>query len=170
MENNKRLVSTPRVEVGSPQYKADAAFLKLFNSYEEYLANLPTWQSEASCSFSRLFDDFYRYLDYLAVWRSKWLSSYLSQCRTLDDKPDHCVCKVPVIHQSESLDKFYDTVGVLYGYKSPCDSNFHVDVILTGKFMTPEECEMLCKLSQCNADDKFDEECSFIEDIEDQFF
>lgn len=42
--DKKRLVNTPRVEIGSEQYKKDADFMKLFDSYEEYLAYLEAWQ------------------------------------------------------------------------------------------------------------------------------
>lgn len=44
MSKDKRFVNTPRVEIGSPQYEADAALMKLFDSYEEYLSYTADWQ------------------------------------------------------------------------------------------------------------------------------
>lgn len=38
MNESRGFVFTPRVEIGSPQYKADVSFMKLFDSYESYLS------------------------------------------------------------------------------------------------------------------------------------
>lgn len=86
MNKSVRYVNTPRVEIGSPQYEADSALMKLFDSYHEYLSYVADWQKPwTSChpsiattnaypadlccetSFMKAFDSYYE--DYLNAMR-----------------------------------------------------------------------------------------------------
>lgn len=86
MNKSVRYVNTPRVEIGSPQYEADSALMKLFDSYYEYLSYVADWQkpwtsfhpsiattnaypTDFCCepSFMKAFDSYYE--DYLNAMR-----------------------------------------------------------------------------------------------------
>lgn len=82
-----RYVSTPRVEIGSPQYEADVALMKLFGSYEDYLIYTADWQKDWTSyhpsiaptstyptdfccepSFMKVFDSYEDYLNALRIY------------------------------------------------------------------------------------------------------
>ncbi len=89
MNKSMRYVNTPRVEIGSPQYEADVALMKLFDSYEDYLSYTVDWQkpwtsyhpsiaptstypTDFCCepSFMKVFDSYEDYLNALRIYYS----------------------------------------------------------------------------------------------------
>lgn len=86
--NNKRLVSTPNVEIGSPQYNADAALMKLFDSYWEYL-------------------------EYEADWQKDWTSYHPSIAPTVTYPADFC-CEVFFLELFGSYEEYLDALHFYY--------------------------------------------------------
>ncbi len=105
MNKKKRFVETPRVEIGSPQYKADAATMKLFGSYEDYL-------------------------EFLAVWQSDWVSYHPSTTPTVTysvdflRKPD-----MDLVRLFSSYESYLETLTAYYGREA-----FHSYSFLSDEF------------------------------------
>lgn len=93
MNESKRLVNTPRVEIGSPQYDADAALMKLFDSYWEYL-------------------------EYEADWQKDWTSYHPSIAPTIILSDSHGI----TISRLELLDSYYEEYVDHLGYWEYCQS------------------------------------------------